>query len=340
MKLRHIQTVTKKNGKVYRYLRIPGRNRVVLPDLPVHHPKFLTAYAEAMSDQKEQPRAAKGTIGALIEAYIDSPQHKALSPDYRRVIRRELDEIKVKGGKGQASDLEARHIRKDPSELSPHKSVARRKEWRCVCKFGCARSLLATDPSEGVKGLRPGATVGHPAWKDEELAAFRARWGLDTIQRRGFELLYWTGARISDAVFIGEGTVGKDGVLEFLQSKTGEKAFVPWTCALPTFAILCAGDRELMFKALEHAPKQGPFLATKRGTVRSAQAFGNMISKAAREAGFKKSAHGLRKTRSVRLAEGGATPHQIAAWTGHKSLSEVTHYTEELDRRRVVTGKA
>jgi len=38
------------------------------------------------------------------------------------------------------------------------------------------------------------------------------------------------------------------------------------------------------------------------------------------------------------LRQGGATASQIAAWTGHKTLAEVEHYTREYDRMRAVMG--
>lgn len=40
------------------------------------------------------------------------------------------------------------------------------------------------------------------------------------------------------------------------------------------------------------------------------------------------SAHGLRKACARRLAEAGATAHEIMSVTGHKTLAEVQHYTE------------
>jgi integrase/recombinase XerD len=39
------------------------------------------------------------------------------------------------------------------------------------------------------------------------------------------------------------------------------------------------------------------------------------------------SAHGLRKAIAARLAERGATAHEIMAITGHQSLEEVERYT-------------
>jgi integrase len=36
-----------------------------------------------------------------------------------------------------------------------------------------------------------------------------------------------------------------------------------------------------------------------------------------------------------RMAELGYSVHQIAAWSGHKSLREVQRYTEAADQRRL-----
>lgn len=42
--------------------------------------------------------------------------------------------------------------------------------------------------------------------------------------------------------------------------------------------------------------------------------------------------------RATALADAGATTHQIAAWTGHESLSEVEGYTRTAARRAAVMG--
>ena len=42
-----------------------------------------------------------------------------------------------------------------------------------------------------------------------------------------------------------------------------------------------------------------------------------------------------RKAASVRLAEAGCTPHEIAAITGHATLSELVRYTRAVDQRRL-----
>ncbi|MFT8354679.1 MAG: tyrosine-type recombinase/integrase [Gluconobacter japonicus] len=47
------------------------------------------------------------------------------------------------------------------------------------------------------------------------------------------------------------------------------------------------------------------------------------------------SPHGLRKAAARRLAEAGCTPHQIAAITGHATLSEVERYTRAADQEKL-----
>jgi hypothetical protein len=45
--------------------------------------------------------------------------------------------------------------------------------------------------------------------------------------------------------------------------------------------------------------------------------------------------HGVGKAASVRLAEAGCSPHEIAAITGHASLKEIVRYTNTVDRKRL-----
>ncbi len=332
--LKHIQTV-RRGGKVHRYLRIPGKVRVKLPDMPPDSPEFLAAYAEALKAAPRPQRAATGTIGALTEVFLRSDRFLALSPGYRHMMRVQIDAIRRQAGGARLSDLMARHIRADLAPLAPHLSSARVKAWRLLCQFAIEAGLATEDPSAGIKAKRAPKTDGHPPWTAPEIEAFRARWPCGTTQRLAMELLLWTGARISDAVRLGPGMVGRDGVLVYRQKKTGEPAYAPWTCAIPRFA---EAPDELRAALAARPSGHMTFLATAAGRTRSDKAFGGFVREAARTAGVVKSAHGLRKCRAAMLAEGGATEHEIAAWTGHTSLSEVQHYIKSANRRSAVIG--
>ena len=78
------------------------------------------------------------------------------------------------------------------------------------------------------------------------------------------------------------------------------------------------------------------FLTTERGERYSDAGFGNKFRQWCDEAGLPQcSAHGLRKAGCRRLAEAGCTVHEIAAISGHLSLSEVQRYTKAVDKARL-----
>ena len=70
------------------------------------------------------------------------------------------------------------------------------------------------------------------------------------------------------------------------------------------------------------------FLVTDYGKPFSVAGFGTKFRMWCDQAGLQKcSAHGLRKAAASRLAERGASAHEIMAITGHRSLEEVERYT-------------
>ena len=86
------------------------------------------------------------------------------------------------------------------------------------------------------------------------------------------------------------------------------------------------------------ASPTGPltYLETGYGKPFTANGFGNWFRDRCDEAGLPQcSAHGLRKATATRLADMGATPHQIMSITGHRSLSEVENYTRHANKRRL-----
>ena len=339
MTLTNIKTVRGRDGKARRYLQVKGHKLVALPDLPMDHPDFLAAWAEAMRQIKGRfARPAQGSIAQLCGAFLRSPAHLTKSHGYREIISRHVRLIEAKAGEAQARHLLPRHVSADIAPLAPAVAQQRFKAWRALCAYGLSVGMIREDPTDGVKRPTLPQSSGHPAWTIDEIAAFRDRWRIGTVQRAIFELLCWTGARISDAVRIGPGMVDRGGVLRYRQVKTGGEAFVPWSCALPDYAREMEADRQMMHDALQACAGHMTFLSTRAGRPRSAKAIGGDVAASARLAGISKSAHGLRKFRAAALAEAGASAHQIGAWTGHESLAEIAHYTRSAERRRAVIG--
>lgn len=144
-----------------------------------------------------------------------------------------------------------------------------------------------------------------------------------------------TAARRGDAAKLGPDNV-TDGTITFKQEKIrgGDKAtvtiplhpdFIAALDAMPTTKVVRLGAAKT-------------FITTSFGQAfKTPAGFGNWFRQCCDEAGLPKgiSAHGLRKATARRLAEMGCTTHQIAAVTGHASLSEVERYTEAANRKRL-----
>lgn len=329
----------RRGDRTYRYLRRKGQPLVALPDLPMDDPAFLAAYAAALQAAPEpasRSQASPNTIAALIEAATRSERFASRSAVYRATLRRQWTAIREKAGTAPYAGLREKHVRADV--MGAENAEARLKAWRFVLGWAVDAGLLEVDPSRLVTADRR-QTRGHEPWSRAEIEAFRQRWPIGRPARLAMELLLWTGARRDDATKLGPGMVGRDGVLSFRQGKTSGFAFVPWSCRIPQHVAHGAEDHaHLMAAIAARTERHMTFLATAGGAARSSNGLGNLIADAARAAGLDRSAHGLRKSRAIALAEGGATPHQIGAWTGHASLKEVEHYTRESDRRRAVIG--
>lgn len=327
-------TTQETKGKRYVYYRHRGK-RIPLPDLPFDHPDFLKAYSEAKAKLGQRPTEyAAGTIYHLSRACLTTTRFKAAGDAYKAMLRRHLDQIAQTYGAGTLSTLKAKHIRADMETCTAQ--AHRLKAWRFLCDEAVHRDLMDFNVAKLVKGPTQEGP-GHLPWEPHEIDAFRQRYQIGTTIRACFELLHWSGARISDVVKFSRGMVDADGVLTFSQKKTDNPAHIPWTCPVPHYAD--PADRDMMFAALECLKGHMTFLATVKGGQRSSKSMGGTISKAAKDIGITdKTAHGLRKTRLITLAENRASALEIQAWGGHVTLEEVQHYIQAAERRRAVIG--
>lgn len=342
VKLKHVKIITKPNGRRFTYLAVPGHKLVRLPDALKDSPEFLLAYAAALAasnaDRAGRP-VANGSIAAAIISYQRSAAFSGLAVTTRQQRRGHLSKIADTWGAARISDLRAAHIEADVAKLAPHPANNRRKAWRGLCAWARKAKLIAADPSAEVEKATTAKSDGFKPWTADEIAAFRRKWPAESAQRLAMELIYWTAARASDSVRLGPGMVTKDGWLTFRQRKTGGEVSIPFNRALPDFALGMQADLDLLKSAIIHAPRHMTWLVTMHGKPRSEKAFSSWFAEAAAAAGIAgKSAHGLRKSRAMALAEAGGTAHQIAAWTGHESLSEVQRYSKAADRKRILSG--
>lgn len=341
--LKHIKRVTKPNGRVFIYLAVPGQKLVRLPDVPMDSREFLEAYMKASAAPepvRKGVRVAEGSIAAAIQAFQQSTTFLTYADGTRRVRRSILSDIADIWGRARITDLRDNHIAADVAKHPGHPGVHRLKAWRGLCAWAKEVRLIADNPALLVERPRTIKTDGHHPWTDADISAFRDHWKIDTPQRLAMEILYWTAARASDAVRLGPGMIDKDGWLVFRQEKTGGEVAIPFNRSLPEFAAGMQGDLDQMKEAISHAPRHMTWITTMFGSAKSKKSFSAWFSSAATSAGLSadRSAHGLRKSRAIALAEAGATVHQIAAWTGHETLSEVQRYAKAAERRKILSG--
>lgn len=180
------------------------------------------------------------------------------------------------------------------------------------------------NPVSAVKGIKI-KSKGHRTWTDDELGQFEARHRIGTEARLAFALLAYTGQRRSDVVRMGRQHV-KDGVLTIVQQKTGQEVSIPILPAL-----------QAVLDNVQSNKITPTYLVTEYGKPRTPAGFSNWFRDRCSEAGLSKglSAHGLRKAFCRVAAESGLSAHEIMSISGHATLSEVTRYTKDADRKKL-----
>lgn len=324
-----------KSGKTWHRSRRGGKLVLTpLPDLPHDHPDFIAAWAAARKGTTP-PVIVAGSIASTWRAIMASAEAREWSGGYHAIIKRHADAICAKAGTVKCSAVRREHIRADLDDAGD--PVARLKAWRVWGAWCEERAIIPEDLTVTIRNKRRRSTP-RPPWTPGHKAVFRARWPIGTTTRALMELMNWTGARVSDAVRLGPQMLRPDGVLEYRQQKTGERAYVPWTSPLPAWATHLEDERQMMLAAI--APFAGHlcFVPTQDGKPRSAKAVVQLFQRTCRDLELPVSAHGLRKTRAVEATNGGATSQEGAAWTGHIDMKEYDHYAREYDRLKAVTG--
>lgn len=329
------------SGNVRYYYRPKGQKGIRMPDRPPDHPDFLAAYAAAASSTKPvRAKADSGSLALAVEGYLKSDVFLVgLKAGTRSARRPMLDEIRERYGHGRVIDLRTKHIEADLMRFTGHARNNHLKAWRGFGKWLAVTYKIA-DPTTGARKAPVAQSDGHPPWSETEVEAFRAYWPIDTPERLAFEVIFWTGARISDAVRLGHGNVDRDGWIVFRQQKTGGEVAIPFNRTLPDFAEGMKEDLDYLHAALNaRKDKHMTWMTTTHGKSRSVKAAGQWFAAKARAAGVcGRSAHGLRKSRARALAEAEGTSAQIGAWTGHESLSEIERYIRNFNKRKVLSS--
>jgi integrase len=332
--LKYVHEFRDRHGKLRRYLRRPGENKIPLPGEP-GSPEFMRAYygAPTAKENPGKPKPRKpgvlpGSLNEVISAYYRDSSFTVLSPVTQQMRRAVLEQLRRDDGMKPFALLHEKAIRERIVIRKPFAQRNWLKAFRGLMKFAVAHGLRTDDPTQGLEKHLTQAKGGHHhTWTEAEIEKYEKRHPIGTMARLAMALMLYTGQRKSDTVHMGPRDLGVEpGKIMVRQRKTGmEKA--DERLLIPVHPQLA---RVLNETPVGHLC----FLVTEYGaSFASAASFGNKMRDWCDQAGLPDcSSHGLRKAMCRRLAQAGCSAPQIAAISGHKTLAEVQRYIEEANR--------
>jgi len=273
------------------------------------------------------------SLAWLIDQYMSSPRFAATAANTQKQRRSILKHVAEKNGAQPFRSLAQSDI-----ENMRDMAAATGKTAQANAVVKAMRALFSwstpkhtpVDITLAVKGVEHHGESFH-LWTEDEIATFEATYPVGTRERLAFTILLWTGARLSDAVQLGDQHV-RNGLLSFTpkktRKKTGARVDMP---ILPALAdALAAGPRgELVW------------IVGENGLPLTEGGFGHWFRKVCDKAGLAEcSAHGLRRACASRLALAGAPVDELKAFLGWTENRTPGVYTRDADNRRLAANAA
>jgi integrase len=316
-----------RHGKIVWYFRIDNGPRIrIRGDYGTK--EFMANYHAALSGEarpstQERIERATGSLAWLVRQYRESrawTQLSAKTRESRDGFLRHIESVDF-----PYESVTKKDIKRSLEKRADKPSMAEQflKTARGLFKWALEAELIEEDPTIGVKAPKY-KTDGHHVWTEEEVAQFEARWPIGSRERLALAILLYTGLRLGDACRLGRRHV-KDGEISIQTEKTQTWVYLP---VRPELAEII------------EATKTGnvTFVAKENGDPMTKGWFGHWFGRACSEAGVPGSAHGLRKAGATRLAEAGATLHELNSVFGWVGTSMASLYTAKSDRRRLAAS--
>jgi integrase/recombinase XerD len=264
---------------------------------------------------------------------------------YRRDLRRYFEHLTARGvddlakvSEDDVSEFLMALRRGDPdSGVSPLSAVSAARTLiavRGLHRFAAAEGLAEFDVAQAVKPPTPGRRLPKSLSLDQVLALLAGAGGdspsdgpLTLRNRALLELLYSTGARISEAVGLDVDDIDTHARSVLLRGKGGKQRLVPIgrPAVLALEAYTVRGRSEL---ARRGRGTPAIFLNARGGRL-SRQSAWQVLQDAAERAGITAgvSPHTLRHSFATHLLEGGADVRVVQELLGHASVTTTQIYT-------------
>jgi integrase len=190
-------------------------------------------------------------------------------------------------------------------------------------------ALVAQNPA-AVTLRKPARPGGHQAWKEHNAQAYEGTHVLGTKARLTSDLLFFTGARISDVVRMGPLNIvgGKLCWTEWKGRNRHEAKEHKLPILTPLQASLDA------YAAARGNVTSATFLTTRTGAAYSEHSLGEALRAWCKEAGVPAglSAHGCRKLAAIRCAHNGASIKAMMSVFGWRTEKQALYYIEQAEK--------
>lgn len=322
--LKYVNAFEDRAGLVRYYFRRNG-NSYPLPadetsrEFLAEHQRLLLLTDPVVLPQKVA--AKPGTFADLTQRYYASAGFQDMAPKTRHHVRATLDRFIVSHGHRMVRQLRRSDVMAIVGKMGKTPGAANYflKRLKTLCEFAIALEWISSNPCHKVKGYKAGE---HATWDEDQIAKFEAAWPIGSFRRLAFDVLLYTGQRVSDAAAMP--VPDQSGKVRIAQIKTGAR-------------LALAMHPNLMKSIAAHPSGHLTILVTKYGKPYSAAGLSKLMAESIQLAKLPPGtvAHGLRKAAARRLAEAGCTDKEIMAVTGHTTLQEVTRYTRAASQERL-----
>jgi integrase len=318
------------------YVRVGQGPRVRLKaaaGTPEFRQEYEAAYAALVKGEKPQAKpkgAATGTLAWLWQQHCQSSAWGSLKLSTRRGRENIMKHVLATAGHAPLHLITKEQIAAGREARANTPSAANNylNAMRSLFEWAVESGHMKANPAGAVKTVKRPKKGGYPEWTDEDVAAFTARWPLGTEQFKALAVHLYTGLRRGDAVRLGQQHFGKDGYIHITAEKNGLELHIP--------------IHPKLVEAIQACPPSGlHILQTSRGRPwGSKEAYGNEFLVWSKAAGIQqigtgrtKNSHGIRKLAATRVAEAGASEHELMALFGWTDPAMARVYTKAANQK-------
>lgn len=293
-------------------------------------PAFIRAVAAA---REGKGALAAGTIGHALDSWQRSPEFRGLAPRTQANRLRYIKALaaiaeKPLAGIRRAQILELRD--RIAEQNGPAAANMLVQSISSLLSWSVDRGLLEFNPALRIRNL-PGKHF--PAWSEAEAKIALEQFG-DCV-RRAVLVAYHTGLRRGDLIALRWSAYdAARRRLIVMPEKTGRAREAK---GLPPLVLPVHDDLAVELDQWRAATSSTHILTGPSGRPWTRENLSNHVLRAVRAAGLRQglNLHGFRKLAATRLAEAGASTHEIRAALGWESLGHVELYTRGAEQMRL-----